>query len=368
MDPISAIGLGVQAAGGIVNFFANQSAAEKAKLLADENFKRWMDIQIPNPEDQKLVFKQLTSAGVLDPRLEQVFTQAPSAMNQVRADPLTQTAQLNALRSLQDRGFDGGLSLQDQAMIQDAQTQNQNQARGNSAAIMQNLAQRGASNSGFGVAAQLSNAQNAANQNASSGLNIAAAAQQRALDAIQGAGTMAGSMQAADLGQKNAVAKSNDIINNFNVQNAQGAQQRNIGYLNAAQAGNLSNAQRIGDANVGLYNDQDKYNKELLQQQFNNKTTQVQGANNAANGQAAAALQQGQNLGNFATNTANMVGGALATKGAQDYWTNYFDKQKAPAAAAPSAGSYSGYKSPTGSPIDKNEEDSATNPYGKKYY
>ncbi len=328
MDPVT-IGLAVQAAGGLVNFFAGQSAADKAALLADENFKRWMAIQLPNPADQQLALKQLSSVGTLSPQLEMQFAQVPSEMGRVQADPTTQAAQINALQSLQNQAH-GGLNLQDQATLQEAQTQNQNQARGNSAAIMQDLARRGASNSGFGVAAQLSNAQNTANQNATAGLSAAAAAQQRALEAIQSSGDLGAKMQAADLGQQNSVAKSKDAINQFNTQNLQNVQQRNVASLNDAQAGNLGNAQRIADANVGIGNNQQRYNKELLQQNYENQVKQATGANNAAKQQGDAYNQQANNFQNFATNTANMVGGALATKGAQDWWTNYQDKLNQP--------------------------------------
>jgi hypothetical protein len=320
--PLAAIGLGIQAAGGLINFISGQSAADKAALLADENFRRWMAIQLPNPQDQQLALKQLSSVGSLSPQLEAQINQAPSEMNRVQADPTTKAAQMNALQSLQDQAH-GGLSLQDEATLQEAQTQNQNQARGNSGAIMQDLARRGASNSGFGVAAQLSNAQNTANQNATAGLSAAAAAQQRALEAIQSSGDLGAKMQAADLGQQNSVAKSKDAINQFNTQNLQNVQQRNVASLNDAQAGNLGNAQRIADANVGIGNNQQRYNKELLQQNYENQVKQAQGANNAAAGQANAYNQQAANTQYGVTNLANGASDIVGAVGKSDWWKNY---------------------------------------------
>lgn len=326
MDPIT-IGLAVQAAGGLVNYLSNMDAANKAATLADQNFQRWMAIQLPNPADQQLALKQLSSAGTLSPQLETQINQAPSELNRVTTDPQTQAAQMDALRSLQDQGYRGGLNLQDQATLQQAQSENQDQARGNSAAIMQNLAQRGASNSGFGVAAQLSNAQNAANQNASAGLNVAAQAQNRALSAIQGAGSLAGNMQAANLNQQNTVAQSQNAINQFNTQNAIGNQQRNVSSLNSAQAANLENAQNISNGNVGIQNQQQIANKNLIQQNYENQVQQAQGAAGASAGQANAAQNQANATGNFATNIGNMVGGVAAKKANQDWWDNYTKSQ-----------------------------------------
>lgn len=328
MDPLSAIGLGVSAAGGLVNFFANQSAAQQAQTLANQNFQQWMALQLPNPADQRAAFQQLSSAGTLTPQLETQINQSNTAMQQIQTNAQTQAAQQNALNSLQQTGYQGGLNLQDRATIADAQSQNAQNAAGVNGALTQQLAQRGALNSGVGIAAQLSNNQNQVNANANASLNQAAQAQGRALTAIQGAGTLAGQMSAQDFQQQAQVAQAQDAINRFNTTNLQNVQQRNVASQNAAQAANLGNAQNILNSNVGITNAGITNNQNLNQAQYGDQVQQLQGATGASNQQAQAGYQGAAALGNFATNAANTANGALSTAANQNYWTNYFNQNK----------------------------------------
>ena len=352
MDPItlSAIFMGVQAAGGIANYFAQKSALEKAELLQSQNFKEWMAMALPNPADQQLALQELSSAGTLNPRLEQQINQAPSELHKVQANPATQAAQMNALRSLQDQGFHGGMSLQDQATLQHSQQQNQVRARGNSDAIQHNMSQRGAGDSGFAAAAQLSNAQNASNQNASAGLDAAAEAQKRALFAIHSSGQFAGTMQQNQLSQDNSVAKSQDVINQFNTNNSQNVQRRNIATINDAEAANLGNRQRIMDSNVGIRNNQQIHNKGLAQKDFENRVTQRKGAQGVSDNQSNIAIKQGENAGGMFTNLGNGAGGYGQNLAQQEYWDRYF-KEKNKKEGGTNYG----------------QPDSATNPHGKNY-
>ncbi len=327
MDPMT-IGLMIQGAGGIANFLANQSANEKAQLLQDENFRQWMALILPNPRDQEIALQQLTSSGTLSPDLEMQIDQAPSMMKNVSANPQTQAAQMNALNSLQDIGFKGGMTLADKAALQEAQQQNQSQFRGNQDAIMQNMAQRGATNSGFGVAAQIANNQAAGDRNAIAGLNSAATAQQRALMAIQGAGSLGMKMQSNDLDQQNKVAAADDVINKFNTTNMQNIQMRNVSANNDAQRRNIDNSQRINDTNVGFNNQAQIHNKGLIQQNYENQAKQVLGSNNIRDKQAGLEMASGQNMGNMFTNAANGVSGAMNAQANRDFWKDYWDKQK----------------------------------------
>src|SRR6185437_16468176 len=75
---------------------------------------------------------------------------------------------------------------------------------------------------------------------------------------------------------------------------------------------NLANEQAISNANVGISNQQEQYNKGLVQQQFNNEMNLANGEANALNGVASGYAQQGQADANRWSNIGNAVGQGVA--------------------------------------------------------
>jgi hypothetical protein len=173
--------------------------------------------------------------------------------------------------------------------------------RGARQAISDSMAQRGLGGSGMELQAQLQGQQAAGDRDAMSGLNIAAQAQDRALQAIQGSGQLASQYRNQDFQEQAARAKAQDAINEFNARNLQGVQHANVGYQNRAQEMNLENAQNIANKNVDLANKEQQYNKELLQKQFDNQLAVANGMSGQYARQGQAAVRQGQQ-------TANTIG------------------------------------------------------------
>jgi hypothetical protein len=249
--------------------------AEKQRKDAKNALKRaeaeFSSIKVPELSDQKLILEQLMSAGMLNPEMEQALTLQDSAFDSVSTDPRLKQAQLQALSKFMEINEQGGLSLQDQANLNKIQGQLRQQEKGNRDAILQNMAQRGVSGSGFELAAQLSNNQAVSDRASQEGLDIAALAQQRALDALMNQNQVASQMRNQDFGEQSSKAQAQDAINKFNTANRQDVQHRNVSTMNQSQATNLQNKQRVMDSNVALRNEQQQYNKELMQKQFDNK-------------------------------------------------------------------------------------------------
>jgi hypothetical protein len=153
---------------------------------------------------------------------------------------------------------------------------------------MQNMAARGQAGSGNELMARMMAAQNSSNQMANSGNQIAAQAQQRALEALMQSGQMAGDIRNQNFGQDSAVASAQDEIARFNTQNRIGTQQRNVGSRNQANLRNLENQQNIMNQNTGLRNQQEVHNKGLYQQDFSNRMQKAGALANAHLGQASA--------------------------------------------------------------------------------
>lgn len=323
------ISAGVSALSGIGNAVANMSAADRASALQDKGLQEWLKIHIPDPEEQKIALQKFVSEGQLNPKLEQAIKQNPSEFKNVVSSVSNRNAQNRALSELGDMGYQGGLRLQDKATLQDAMLNGQVKDRANREAITADMARRGMGGSGFEFASQLAGQQSGADRDARSSLSVAAQAQDRALQSIMGAGDMAGKMQSQDFQEQSAKAQAQDAINRFNTSNLQDVQSRNVGTQNRAQEMNLSEKQRIADANVNQSNQEQQYNKGLIQQQFDNQARVAAGKSGQYGQMAANETAKGQALGNAITNVGQGVSGAATSQANQDYWTNYFNKNKA---------------------------------------
>ena len=333
MDPItiSLLAAGGSAAiGGIANYFANMSAADRAKALQDKDMQEWMAINIPDPAQQKLAMERLVSQGTLTPELEHAVAQGSSELAKIQTNGANKSAQMRALSELENMGYNGGLRLQDKAALQEAQMQSQVADRGNRLAIQDDMARRGMGGSGFDLQAQLQGQQATGDRAARSALSVAAQAQDRALQSIMGAGDMATKYRNQDFSEQSEKAKAQDAINRFNTGNMQDVQQRNVGMRNRASEMNLTNAQRIADQNVGIANDEQKYNKGLYQQQFENQMARQRGISGVRGNQSTLELNRGEKEGNLYSNLGGAASGAATAYGAQqsqnDFWKNYFKK------------------------------------------
>lgn len=326
--PLGLIAAGASAVGGIGNAISNMSAGDRANAVQNQALQSWLNVNIPDPATQKLALQQFVQTGELHPSVEQAIKQDPTAFTQVVQSATDKAAQNQALQSLQDIGNSGGLRLQDKAALQDAMLKSQTEGRTNSQNIAAKAAQQGTTGGGFEEQAQLSNGQNQANQDAQNSLSVASQAQNRALQSIQEAGTQATQMNQQDLAQQNAQAQATDAINKFNATNLQDVNQRNTASSNYAQQQNLAEQQKVSDANTNLSNQQQEYNKSLAQQQFTDQAQKAAGETGQYNNIANTDEKQGAALGNAFSNVGGGISSAATNQGNQDYWTNYFNKQK----------------------------------------
>ncbi len=328
MAALTALALGGAAAlaGGVGNYLANSSAADRAEALQNKSLQQWLALQIPDPEEQKLALEKFVVQGKLDPKIEGAIKADPSQFQKIVTNTGYQAAQNKALGELEDIGYSGGLRLQDEAALQDATLEGQARDRANRQGIAADMSRRGLGGSGYDVAAQLQGQQATADQMSNQRLKVAAGAQDRALQAIQGAGDLAGKYRTQDFGEQSAKATAADKINLFNTNNLQDVQQRNIAAQNQAQAMNLGQMQKTADQNTQQANYQQEHNKGLLQQQFDNQAKKTAGMSGQYGALAQNATQQGQNLGNAFTNAGNALSGAATTA------ANYLQQKANPSA------------------------------------
>lgn len=266
------------------------------------------DVQTPGISEMELQLEQLVQQGVLSPEDAEAALVDGSAMGGISLDPRLKQAQLDALAGLQDISSSGGLTLSDQANQRQIQDQINTEARGAREAILQNAQMRGMGGSGLEMLSQMQNQQDAATRASNAGLQTAASARDRALQALIQGGETAGNIRGQDFSEQAQIAQAQDAISKFNAQNQQSINMANTAARNDAQAQNLANKQQIANANTATRNEQQAYNKNLKQQDFNNRMAIASGragiaGQNAANQQAASQARAGM--------MNNLTGGLL---------------------------------------------------------
>lgn len=303
-------------AGALGSGIIGAGQAGKDRDAATEAYQQSVNeltaIGVPSVEAQKVVMQRYQSAGLWTPELEQSINLQDSRLGSIQTNDATKQAQLNALAQLQEIGSSGGMTLSDRANLEKTEGNLAADLRGQREAILQDAAQRGGYGSGSALTAQLMAQQGSANRAHDTALQTEASARDRALQAIQQAGTLGGQMQQTEFNQKAQQAAAQDAINKWNAENQQGVGHSNTGVQNQAAQYNLGNAQNLMNSNTDIANKEETYNKGLIQQNFQNESDLAKAKANARAGQAS-------NLTSQAKDTASQwgnIGSAVAQGGA----------------------------------------------------
>lgn len=308
--------VGALVSGGI-GMLAQTSANDRAAMLQDQALQEWLKIQIPDPKAQALALERFVQAGELTPELESAVAVSASEMEKISTDPRLRESRMRALSSLEEIGM-GGESLEDQAAQERALIEAGTASRGRGEAILSDLARRGQLGSGMEIAARQAANQAEGDRAATTALDIESQRRRRALEALSGAGNLAGDIERDEFGMASDVAQAADKIRLFNAQNAQSVGGRNVDRRNEAMAANLAAKQGVMDRNTGLSNFQQQYNRELEQQRFDNQGKIAAGKTGQLGQNAALATQQGaqaaQMWGNVASGLGNVAASAFGSK------------------------------------------------------
>jgi hypothetical protein len=282
---------------------AGKSEMRESNRLLQANVARLEAIGIPTIEAQKIALQSPELVGLLEAE-----SLGPSRFEDVQMDPRLQAAQLSALEGITGVA-ETGLGAEDRLALEEIKRQAAGQAQAQRATTLQQMEERGMGDSGASLIAQLSSGQQAADTAAMQGMRQAAQAQQARMAALGQQANMASGMQQQQLGLAGQKASAADAIAQFNTQQRMGVQSQN-----------LAARQNIANQAAATRNQQEMYNKALIQQQFQNqmaKATGVTGAqsNLAANmQQQAASAQQAQQAQTGAILGAGATIGAAALK------------------------------------------------------
>lgn len=259
---------------------AGKSEMKSANKLMRDNIARLEAIGIPTIEAQKIALEAPELVGLLEAE-----ALGPSRFEEISMDPRLQAAQMAALEDITGIAEAGGMDAVSRLNLEEGLAR----AAGAEQARLQQLREDPTLGQGQRLALQAQAVQGTGQAARDVALQSAAQAQQARMAALGQQANLASGMQQQQLGLAGQKASAADAIAQFNAQQRMGV-----------QAQNLAARQRIAEAGAATRNQQEMYNKGLIQQQFQNqmaKATGVSGGQTAlANlyGQQAAAAQQAQ--------------------------------------------------------------------------
>lgn len=182
-------------------------------------------------EQLRLLKEQLDRVGGVQlPNLPEVKPEqlGDSAVGGMHSDENMRSKQLQAIAELQNTIDHGGLDLSDKVSLEEALNTARNQQHRARAGVASDMAQRGQLNSGARMVMDLDAAQAGANDLHRTGMETAALAQRRRLDAIREASGLAGGLREQDWREQEAANRAKDLRDERN-----SAAREKAGYYNA---------------------------------------------------------------------------------------------------------------------------------------
>ena len=284
---------------GALGLTADENAGagqlNRANALQARAVRELEKLDIPTIEAQKIVLQN--PELILSSADEQL---TGTAFDDIQTDSRLREAELDNLAALQQAGEEG-FTAEDKARQEALFGRIARDEQARQASILQQMAQRGAMDSGAQLAAQLGSSQDAAQRASEQAVQMAGQQAAARRNALAQAASTAGQMQGRDYREQAQQAQARDAIQRFNASVAArdtGARQQN-------------EAQRVATANQ-----QEMYNQGLIQQQFQNQLAKATGVTSALGNQAQQAMQAGAMQANAAQQAAAGMRG-LALGGAK---------------------------------------------------
>jgi hypothetical protein len=258
---------------------AGKSEMGQANRLMRDNIARLEAIGIPTIEAQQIALQSPELVGLLEAE-----ALGPSRLEQVEMDPRLQAAQMAALEGIS--GFtESGRDAQSRLDLE----QGLGRVAGAEQARLQQVIEDPTLGQGQKLALQAKTIQGAGQAGRDVALQTAAQAQQVKMAALGQQADMSTKIQEQKLALSRQKASAADAIAQFNAQNRQGV-----------SAQNLAQRQSIANQQAATKNQQEMYNKGLIQQQFQNQVAKATGVTGAQTnlaklyGDQAVAAQQAQ--------------------------------------------------------------------------
>ena len=261
-------------AGGLIGQSAGKGGPSQqalAQLAAEVK-----GISVPELYEMEITVQDLLALNLVSQEEAEALSQDPSLLAAFTTDSTVKNAYMDALNTWQSLADQGGLSDTDKARLSDIEQRMAIKERGAREAILQQAHQRGIGGSGLELAQQLISQQEAAGRRSMEGLDVAARAEQRALEALARQEGLAKDIRGQDFAEASKKSEAQDIINKFNVQDARRVRDENIARKAQVDQANWENQQRISEANTMRRQKEDERRANLRQQKFTNQLAKAQ--------------------------------------------------------------------------------------------
>jgi hypothetical protein len=324
------IGGGIGLLGGMLGAGAAEGDRERGYELTQEMLREISNLSVPDRESLVAHLARYSSAGKLDPRVEEAILMGPSAIETTASDPRLVAQQQSNLQEMQKIADAGGYDPAVKADLMDALRRQEQATKANQDALRMQAEAKGMASAGATQALQQMASQSEANRTADIQAKLAAAAYQNRLAALSGASGEAGRLRSSDYQEQMDKARARDLINEFNTKTRQGVETRTVDVKNRAAERDLNTAQDIANRNVGLTNVEeesrigsykDKYDmdKAKLELRTGAARTASQGATERGNRTASQIQGAAEGLAGIAANLGRAKG---ALSNAQNAWDN----------------------------------------------
>ncbi len=168
---------------GLFSSLFGSGGSDKADKFRQQAINAFNAIQTPALKDLQVQLDKYVQAGQLTPEQAESQLLGSNAFNDIATDPSFTGAAKQALQQLQAIGTQGGMTAIDKAQLNDITNQTNQLAKSRNESIMSQARERGMGGSDISTVNQLMNEQAAADRASNAGVNVAANAQQRALQA-----------------------------------------------------------------------------------------------------------------------------------------------------------------------------------------
>jgi hypothetical protein len=146
------------------------------------------------------------------PQLEKIVAEemGPSFMESIKVDPAYKEAQMKTMDTLKEISDQGGLRLQDEAVLNKFMNRVGGEQTARAGRFQQEMSERGIGGGGAELAMRQADQAKGTQLESEQAMDRAAMAQNRALDAIMARGNMAGQMRGQEFGEQTTVASAKD--------------------------------------------------------------------------------------------------------------------------------------------------------------
>lgn len=288
-----------------------------AEALLQEATTGLKSLKSPTAEDLTYQLDQLVQQGVITPEQAKTYLQEGTSFSDISTDPRLRDAQMAALSSLQDIANSGGLTAIDKAKIGEITSRLGQEERGAREAIVQRSAEQGRGGTPLELAALLENQQGSATRASQEGADVAAMAEQRALEALTNAGNLGGQIRSQEFGEQSDIASAKDLMARFNAEHLNTSEEANAARRMTAQEQNLAERQRIADANAGIRGENRSIAADAKQTAYENELDKRKSIAAALSAQAQDKIERAKRHDAFIGNlvgTAGTVSAAAVSK------------------------------------------------------